>query len=95
MVKVSSKHIDGSMRAPERDQLMSWLNQVQQTQRMQSADQCTMFERRSGCPSLDSVMFLSARNSQVDVVQSVLVVMRLSPGKNMGISLSLLLYLLM
>ena len=32
-------------------------------------------------PSLDAVMFLSARNSQVDVVQSVGRVMRRASGK--------------
>ena len=35
-------------------------------------------------PSLDAVMFLAARNSQVDVVQSVGRVMRKAPGKNYG-----------
>lgn len=35
-------------------------------------------------PSLDAVMFLSARNSQVNVVQSVGRVMRLSEGKQYG-----------
>ncbi|MFN7324969.1 MAG: hypothetical protein ACK5SQ_00145, partial [Chitinophagales bacterium] len=35
-------------------------------------------------PSLDSVLFLSARNSQVDVVQSVGRVMRKSEGKKYG-----------
>ena len=35
-------------------------------------------------PSLDSVLFLSARNSQVDVVQSVGRVMRRAPGKKYG-----------
>jgi len=85
MVKVSSKHIDGSMRAPERDQLMSWL-------KSSSADsgECRVLtnvrclSEGVDVPSLDSVMFLSARNSQVDVVQSVGRVMRLSPGKKYG-----------
>src|SRR5690606_7959293 len=35
-------------------------------------------------PSLDAVLFLSARNSQVDVVQSVGRVMRRAPGKKYG-----------
>ena len=35
-------------------------------------------------PSLDAVMFLAARNSQIDVVQSVGRVMRLSEGKKYG-----------
>ncbi len=35
-------------------------------------------------PSLDAVLFLTPRSSQVDVVQSVGRVMRLSPGKKQG-----------
>ena len=35
-------------------------------------------------PSLDAVLFLSARNSQIDVVQSVGRVMRTAPGKKFG-----------
>ena len=35
-------------------------------------------------PSLDAVMFLYARNSQIDVVQSVGRVMRKAPGKKYG-----------
>ena len=85
MVNVSSKHIDGTMRAPERDELMSWLKST-------SADsnECRVLtnvrclSEGVDVPSLDSVMFLSARNSQVDVVQSVGRVMRLSPGKKYG-----------
>ena len=63
MVNVSSKHIDGSMRAPERDELMSWLKST-------SADsnECRVLtnvrclSEGVDVPSLDSVMFLSARN---------------------------------
>ncbi|MBT6937201.1 MAG: DEAD/DEAH box helicase, partial [Candidatus Marinimicrobia bacterium] len=85
MVNVSSKHIDGTMRAPQRDELMSWLKST-------SADsnECRVLtnvrclSEGVDVPSLDSVMFLSARNSQVDVVQSVGRVMRLSPGKKYG-----------
>jgi predicted helicase len=85
MVNVSSKHIDGTMRAPKRDELMSWLKST-------SADsnECRVLtnvrclSEGVDVPSLDSVMFLSARNSQVDVVQSVGRVMRLTPGKKYG-----------
>jgi predicted helicase len=41
-------------------------------------------ETNGDVPTLDAVMFLSARNSQVDVVQSVGRVMRKSPGKKHG-----------
>ena len=35
-------------------------------------------------PSLDAVLFLTPRNSQVDVVQSVGRVMRKAPNKELG-----------
>jgi predicted helicase len=35
-------------------------------------------------PALDAVLFLTPRNSQVDVVQSVGRVMRIAPGKKLG-----------
>jgi len=85
MVSVSSKHIDGTMSAPQRDELLNWLK----------SDNCDSNECKIltnvrclsegvDVPSLDSVLFLSARNSQVDVVQSVGRVMRKSPGKKYG-----------
>tara|TARA_R110002049_G_scaffold185921_4_gene354203 strand:- start:3676 stop:8556 length:4881 start_codon:yes stop_codon:yes gene_type:complete len=85
LVNVSSNHIDGSMNAPQRDELLGWL-------KSQSADsnECRILtnvrclSEGVDVPSLDAVLFLSARNSQVDVVQSVGRVMRKSPGKNYG-----------
>lgn len=85
LVSVSSNHIDGSMNAPQRDELLGWL-------KSQSADsnECRILtnvrclSEGVDVPSLDAVLFLSARNSQVDVVQSVGRVMRKAPGKNYG-----------
>lgn len=85
LVNVSSNHIDGSMNAPQRDELLGWL-------KSQSADsnECRILtnvrclSEGVDVPSLDAVLFLSARNSQVDVVQSVGRVMRKAPGKNYG-----------
>ncbi len=83
MVSVSSKHIDGGMSALERDDLLSWL-------KSDTGDKCKVLtnvrvlSEGVDVPSLDSVMFLSARNSQVDVVQSVGRVMRRAPGKKYG-----------
>ena len=51
---------------------------------MPYADQCPLFERGCGCASLDAVVFVSPKNSQVDVVQSVGRVMRRSKGKKYG-----------
>jgi predicted helicase len=83
MVRVASKHIDGSMSAPKRDELISWLKSVDE-----DSNDCHVLtnvrclSEGVDVPSLDAVLFLSARNSQVDVVQSVGRVMRLSPGTN-------------
>lgn len=85
LVSVSSNHIDGSMNAPQRDELLGWLKST-------SADsnECRILtnvrclSEGVDVPSLDSVLFLSARNSQVDVVQSVGRVMRKAPGKKYG-----------
>lgn len=79
LVGVSADHIDGSMGASERAEKLSWLKDV-------SADSqdchilCNVKCLSEGVdvPSLDAVMFLSAKNSQVDVVQSVGRVMRKS-----------------
>ena len=46
-----------------------------------------MPERRVDVPTLDAVIFLSPRNSQVDVVQSVGRVMRKAKDKNTDILL--------
>jgi len=83
MVSVSSKHIDGTMSAPERDELLGWLKE-EQTDGCRILTNVRCLSEGVDVPSLDAVMFLSARNSQVDVVQSVGRVMRKAPNKNYG-----------
>lgn len=85
LVNLRSKHIDGSMSATERDGLMSWLKEEPDTpQESRVLTNVRCLSEGVDVPSLDAVMFLSARNSQVDVVQSVGRVMRKSPGKQYG-----------
>ena len=84
MVSVSSQHIDGTMTAPERDELLAWLKEDTANNECRVLTNVRCLSEGVDVPSLDAVMFLSARNSQVDVVQSVGRVMRLSPGKNYG-----------
>lgn len=85
MVVVESDHIDGTMAATTRGQKLSWLKSVPK-----ASMQCRILtnvrclSEGVDVPSLDAVMFLSARNSQVDVVQSVGRVMRRAPGKKYG-----------
>lgn len=82
MVSINAEHIDGTMSAPERDELLSWLKDDSEETRILTNVRC--LSEGVDVPSLDAVLFLSARNSQVDVVQSVGRVMRKSPGKKYG-----------
>ena len=82
MVSIESQHIDGSMSAPVRDGLLGWLKEESDTCRILTNVRC--LSEGVDVPSLDAVLFLSARNSQVDVVQSVGRVMRKADGKKYG-----------
>jgi len=84
MVSIESRHIDGTMTAPERDELMSWLKADPDDNECRILTNVRCLSEGLDVPSLDAVMFLSARNSQIDVVQSVGRVMRKSPGKKYG-----------
>lgn len=84
MVSVASQHIDGTMSAPQRDELLGWLKTDGEENECRILTNVRCLSEGVDVPSLDAVLFLSARNSQVDVVQSVGRVMRKSPGKKYG-----------
>jgi len=84
MVTVQAMHMDGTMAAPQRDQMLSWLKEETPGNECRVITNVRVLSEGVDVPSLDSVLFLSARNSQVDVVQSVGRVMRKSPGKKYG-----------
>jgi len=84
MVTVSSKHMDGTMAAPMRDEMLSWLKEETENNECRIITNVRVLSEGVDVPSLDAVLFLSGRNSQVDVVQSVGRVMRKSPGKKYG-----------
>lgn len=84
-VQVSARHIDGTMKADERNTLLTWLREAPT-----DGEECRILtnvrclSEGVDVPSLDAVIFLSSRDSQVDVVQSVGRVMRTAPGKKYG-----------
>ena len=85
LVNVTSDHIDGTMGASLREAKLSWLkNALAENNECRILTNVRCLSEGVDVPSLDAVMFLSARNSQVDVVQSVGRVMRVAPGKNYG-----------
>ena len=77
VVNIQARHIDGSMDANTRNELVSWLKQE-----ADDPNECRVLcnvrclSEGVDVPALDAVIFLSPRNSEVEVVQSVGRVMR-------------------
>ncbi|MBW8011812.1 MAG: DEAD/DEAH box helicase [Chloroflexi bacterium] len=84
MVSIASQHMDGTMSAPKRDEMLGWLKDPTDNNECRILTNVRVLSEGVDVPSLDAVLFLSAKNSQVDVVQSVGRVMRKSPGKKYG-----------
>ncbi|QCR53701.1 damage-inducible protein [Brachybacterium sp. SGAir0954] len=84
LLAVRARHVDGTMNAMERAELLDWLKEDagEDTCRVLSNARC--LSEGVDVPSLDAVMFLNPRRSVVDVVQSVGRVMRLAKGKRYG-----------
>ena len=79
-----AEHVDGSMNATTKESKINWLkaNTSENVCRILSNVRC--LSEGVDVPALDAVLFLTPRNSQVDVVQSVGRVMRNAPGKKRG-----------
>jgi predicted helicase len=83
-LKCEAEHVDGSMNASEKEAKLAWLKAEppEDTCRILSNVRC--LSEGVDVPALDAVLFLTPRNSQVDVVQSVGRVMRNASGKKRG-----------
>ena len=79
-----AEHIDGSMNASAKEEKLNWLKAEppEDTCRILSNVRC--LSEGVDVPALDAVLFLTPRNSQVDVVQSVGRIMRNAPNKERG-----------
>ncbi len=84
MIRPSARHIDGTMSALNRDELLGWLKEEPESHECRILCNVRVLSEGVDVPALDAVLFLSAKNSQVDVVQSVGRVMRTAPGKKYG-----------
>lgn len=78
------KHIDGSMDAITKGQLLDWLRTDPEENHCKILFNVRCLSEGVDVPALDAVVFLSPRKSQVDVVQTVGRVMRTAPGKTRG-----------
>lgn len=85
VVNIKAQHIDGAMDANTRNEKIAWLKQE-----ADDPNECRVLcnvrclSEGVDVPALDAVLFLSPRNSEVEVVQSVGRVMRTFKGKNYG-----------
>ncbi|EJN2458215.1 DEAD/DEAH box helicase [Escherichia coli] len=78
------KHVDGSMNATEKKSKIEWLKADTDENVCRILSNVRCLSEGVDVPSLDAVLFLTPRSSQVDVVQSVGRVMRRAEGKELG-----------
>lgn len=85
-LEVQCKHVDGSMNAIERSEALDWLKSETSDDhpvcRILTNARC--LSEGVDVPTLDAVLFLNPRRSQVDVIQAVGRVMRKAEGKEFG-----------
>jgi predicted helicase len=77
-------HVDGHMNASEKEAKLDWLKAEPPDNTCRILSNVRCLSEGVDVPALDAVLFLTPRNSQVDVVQSVGRVMRNAPGKQRG-----------
>ena len=83
-VVCEAEHVDGSMNASIKDAKLTWLKSDSPENHCRILSNVRCLSEGVDVPALDAVLFLTPRNSQVDVVQSVGRVMRKAPGKKRG-----------
>ncbi|WP_155811848.1 DEAD/DEAH box helicase [Mobiluncus curtisii] len=85
-LEVQCQHVDGTMNAVERGEALDWLKEDSNTDhpvcRILTNARC--LSEGIDVPTLDAVLFLNPRKSQVDVIQAVGRVMRKAEGKDFG-----------
>lgn len=81
---VEARHVDGSMGAAERETKLSWLKADPGPGTCRLLTNVRCLSEGVDVPSLDAAVFLSRRNNEIEVVQSVGRVMRRAKGKRYG-----------
>lgn len=80
----STKHIDGTSGAHERNRKLSWLGEEPEENELRLLSNVRCLGEGVDVPSLDAIVFFHPRKSQIDVVQAVGRVMRRAPNKQFG-----------
>ena len=81
---MQAEHVDGTMNVMQRTALLDWLKDEPEGNATRILNNARCLSEGVDVPSLDAVIFLNSRDSQVDVVQSVGRVMRKLAGKHYG-----------
>ena len=78
------RHIDGSMNALQKAELLDWLRAEPEENHCKILFNVRCLGEGVNVPALDGVIFFSSRKSMIDIVQIVGRVMRVAPGKVRG-----------
>lgn len=81
---VEIRHVDGGMNALYRSKQLQWLREADDTTGCRILSNAKCLSEGVDVPGLDAVIFLSPKNSFVEVVQAIGRVMRKAPGKQLG-----------
>ena len=84
-----TRHVDGGMSAPKRNKALDWLREEPSNNERGEPVCKLLFNAKClgegvDVPSLDAVLFMQPRRSEIDIVQAVGRVMRRAPGKDYG-----------
>lgn len=80
----SIQHVDGTFNAKTRGELLHWLGDDIEAGECRILTNARCLSEGVDVPSLDAILFMHPRKSQIDVVQSVGRVMRRAEGKKFG-----------
>ena len=84
MIRCEVEHVDGTFNSKERGKWLDWLGDEENTNTCRILSNARCLSEGVDVPSLDAILFMHPRKSQIDVVQSVGRVMRRAEGKKMG-----------
>ena len=84
LLDCSVEHMDGKMNAYKRAELIDWLQDGGSDGECRIVTNAKVLTEGVDVPSLDAILFIEPKNSQVEVVQAVGRVMRRSEGKENG-----------
>lgn len=84
-IQLSMRHADGSMNALQKGEILDWLADPHKPEdEARIVSNVRFLTEGIDVPTLDAVIFLAPKKSQVDIVQAVGRIMRKSEGKDYG-----------